>query len=89
LEVGAYEAKTHLPKLLERVERGERIVITRHGRPIAELVPVAGRDTARIATAIADIRSLRRALAKRGVALRGILRKGESARGLAHHGHRY
>lgn len=38
-EVGAYEAKTHLPALLRRVEAGERITITRHGHPVAELVP--------------------------------------------------
>ena len=37
--VGAYEAKTHLPKLLDRVARGERIVITRHGVPVAVLQP--------------------------------------------------
>lgn len=37
--VGAFEAKTHLPQLLERVSRGERITITRHGRPVAMLVP--------------------------------------------------
>ncbi|TVR52081.1 MAG: type II toxin-antitoxin system Phd/YefM family antitoxin [Gemmatimonadales bacterium] len=49
-EVGAYEAKTHLSALIRRVEEGERIVITRHGVPVAELVPpgggarVAGRD---------------------------------------------
>lgn len=41
MEVGAYEAKTHLPKLLERVARGERITITKHGKPIATLVPAA------------------------------------------------
>lgn len=39
--VGAFEAKTHLSALLERVERGEEIVITRHGRPVARLVPPA------------------------------------------------
>ncbi|WP_428421039.1 type II toxin-antitoxin system Phd/YefM family antitoxin [Methylibium sp.] len=39
--VGAFEAKTHLSALLERVERGEEIVITRHGRPVARLMPVA------------------------------------------------
>ena len=39
MEVGAYEAKTHLPALLERVQRGEQITITKHGRPIARLVP--------------------------------------------------
>jgi prevent-host-death family protein len=39
-EVGAYEAKTHLPALLERVARGEQITITKHGKPIARLVPI-------------------------------------------------
>ena len=39
--VGAFEAKTHLSALLERVERGEEIVITRHGRPVARLLPIA------------------------------------------------
>ena len=49
--IGAYEAKTHLPKLLDRVAQGER-TITRHGKPVARLVPVAGdRDRAREAAA--------------------------------------
>jgi prevent-host-death family protein len=39
--VGSYEAKTHLPRLLERVEHGETIIITRHGKAIARLVPAA------------------------------------------------
>jgi prevent-host-death family protein len=39
-EIGAYEAKTHLPALLERVARGERFTITKHGQPIARLVPI-------------------------------------------------
>lgn len=38
--VGAFEAKTHLSELLDRVARGEKIVITRHGVPAAVLVPV-------------------------------------------------
>jgi prevent-host-death family protein len=38
--VGSYEAKTHLPALLERVQKGERITITKHGVPIAVLAPV-------------------------------------------------
>jgi prevent-host-death family protein len=40
VDIGAYEAKTRLPALLERVARGEQITITKHGRPIARLVPV-------------------------------------------------
>ena len=39
-DIAAYEAKTHLPAFLERVARGERFTITKHGRPIARLVPV-------------------------------------------------
>ena len=37
--VGAYEAKTHLPELLERVAKGEKITITKHGVPVATLQP--------------------------------------------------
>jgi prevent-host-death family protein len=44
--VGAYEAKTHLAELLERVQRGEEITITRHGSPVARLVPVSRKFTA-------------------------------------------
>ena len=40
LTVGAFEAKTKLSELLDAVERGEEVVITRHGQAIARLVPV-------------------------------------------------
>ena len=50
--IGAYEAKTHLPRLLDRVVRGESLTITRHGKPVARLVPVAAdRDRAKEAAA--------------------------------------
>ncbi|MBI5015090.1 MAG: type II toxin-antitoxin system prevent-host-death family antitoxin [Deltaproteobacteria bacterium] len=39
MQVGAFEAKTHLSRLLAAVERGERVTITRRGRPVAVLVP--------------------------------------------------
>ena len=42
-EIGAFEAKNTLGSLLDRVERGEEIVITRHGKPVARLVPNTGR----------------------------------------------
>ena len=44
-EVGAFEAKNTLGSLLDRVERGEEIVITRHGKPVARLVPNDVRQT--------------------------------------------
>jgi prevent-host-death family protein len=42
-QIGAFEAKTHLSELLERVDRGQVYVITKRGRPVAELRPVPGR----------------------------------------------
>lgn len=45
--VGAYTAKTHLPRLLDRIARGESLTITRHGRPVARLVPVQHADRER------------------------------------------
>ena len=38
--IGAFEAKTHLSRLLEQVAAGEKFVITRHGKPVAQLVPL-------------------------------------------------
>lgn len=38
--IGSYEAKTHLPRLLDQVERGDTVTITKHGRAVARLVPV-------------------------------------------------
>jgi prevent-host-death family protein len=58
IKVGAFEAKNILSALLDRVEQGEEIVITRHGKPVARLVPNAGGiDRAQAHTAIQRIRS--------------------------------
>lgn len=58
LEVGAYEAKTNLSRLLEMVERGERITLTRHGRPVAMLVPVEDKRVPE--DVVRDLREFRR-----------------------------
>ncbi len=55
MEVGAYEAKTHLPKLLERVGRGERITITRQGKPVADLRPIADSSNEDLRTALGKL----------------------------------
>lgn len=88
-KVGAYEAKTHLPKLLDRVKKGERFVITKHGQPVAELVPIAGSNPERTKKAVDDLKELRTALKQRGVRLKDLLGKGESIHDLAHKGHRF
>ena len=56
--IGAFEAKTHLAALLERVSRGERFTITRHGKPIARLEPVEQREPERVRTAIKRMQEL-------------------------------
>ena len=57
-EVQASKAKTHLPQLLDEVERGETIIITRHGRAIARIIPEAHRRQEEIDQAIGDIKEL-------------------------------
>lgn len=58
-EVTAYEAKTHLPRLLRAVEQGESVTITRHGKPVARLVPVEERRHEEVAAAIERIKRAR------------------------------
>lgn len=57
--VGAYEAKTHLPRLLKQVEAGHSVTITRNGRAIARLTPVSDAQDA-----AARIRALRASMPK-------------------------
>jgi prevent-host-death family protein len=57
--VGSFEAKTHLPALLERVARGERITITRHGKPVARLVPVEPAETPDVRAVVAEMLAYR------------------------------
>lgn len=58
--IHASEAKTHLLQLLDAVERGESILITRHRRPVARLVPEVPHPQAGVARALARIQRLRR-----------------------------
>jgi prevent-host-death family protein len=65
-EVGAFEAKNTLGTLLDRVEQGEEIVITRHGKPVARLVPNEGRiDRSQARDAAERIRARSRTLPSR------------------------
>lgn len=59
IEIGAFEAKNRLSELLRAAEAGRSIVITRHGRPVAKLVPAddgASRDLAELQAAFAEVR---------------------------------
>ena len=67
-EVQASDAKAHLPQLLDDVELGDTVVITRHGRPIARIVPEADRRQQEIGKAIEGIKALRKRTGKVTVA---------------------
>lgn len=75
--VGAYEAKTHLSELLEKVEAGEEITITRHGSPVAKLVPVKKKPTAdERAAAILRIQKLGATLSLGGLRVKNLIEEG-------------
>jgi len=57
--IGAFDAKTRLSELLARAESGESFVITKHGRPVAWLVPEGRQDAAGVAAAAERLRSFR------------------------------
>ena len=79
-EIQASEAKTHLPQLVDEVERGETLVITRHGSAIARIVPEPRQQQLKIDSAIEGIKALRKRAGK--LTLDEII----SAR---HEGHKY
>ena len=66
-EIGSFEAKTHLSQLLKRVNLGESFAITKHGRVIALLTPVASKPHLAVRDVIAGILSLRKKIVKRDV----------------------
>jgi prevent-host-death family protein len=63
--VTALEAKTRFGELLDRVSRGEEIVITRHDKPVARIVPEGRPSLANVRRAIASMRETRRQMAER------------------------
>lgn len=74
-EIGAYEAKTHLPRLLDEVAGGRTITITKHGVPVAMLVPVRPRRGDR-RKAIEAIRSAREGVTLGETKLRDLIEAG-------------
>ena len=75
-EIGAFEAKTHLPRLLKRVQAGERFVITRHNRPVAELIPFRTHDAAKIRAAIDELKAFQKAHDLGGPSVRQMIEEG-------------
>jgi prevent-host-death family protein len=78
--MGAFEAKTRFSEVLNRVERGETITITRHGRPVARIVPEDQHHLDRTREAVRRLKALRGSL--RGVRMDELIES-------IHEGHRH
>ena len=74
--VGLFDAKTHLSALVERVAQGEEITITKHGVPVAVLIPAVDRrrkDPRKIAD---RLRALRQGIRLEGITIRQLIEEG-------------
>ena len=65
MEIGIHQVRTHLSKLIALVERGERVVILKYGKPVAELVPAARQSPADVSAAVESLALLRASLIER------------------------
>ena len=76
--VGAFEAKTHLAQLLKKVEKGETIVITKRGQPVAKLVPAAPaeRDIRQLLQAMQEFQEQHGPTLGSGLTLRQLIEEG-------------
>ncbi len=74
--VGSYEAKTHLPRLLDEVAKGESIEITKRGIPVAVLTPIAPGRRVGVDEAIEGLRAFQKQHPLDGVTLRDLIDDG-------------
>ena len=79
VEIGAFEAKNTLGALLDRVEHGEQILITRRGKPVARLVPAgAGFDREKARRAAAGLLEASRGVTLGGLSIKDLIDEGRS-----------
>ncbi|MDQ3127113.1 MAG: type II toxin-antitoxin system prevent-host-death family antitoxin [Chloroflexota bacterium] len=74
--IGAYEAKTHLPRLLDEVAKGERITITKHGQPVAVLVPPGAAGAVDVDAQMLRFQELRKGIRLGGLSIRELIDEG-------------
>ncbi len=74
--VGSYEAKTHLPRLLDEVAKGEEITITKHGVPVAVLVPPSEARRRSVDEVIEEIKEFRKGKTLGGLKIKDLVEEG-------------
>lgn len=77
--IGAFAAKTHFSTLLDQVEKGEQIVITKHGHPIAKLVSVKSTDREQIKQTIKRLKKFSSSNLLRGISWKALRDEGRKA----------
>jgi prevent-host-death family protein len=75
-KIGAFEAKNRLSELLEAAENGEEVMITKHGHPVAKLVPVDNFDRAKAREAIEWLKEFRKTHPLRGLKIKDLINEG-------------
>ena len=78
IKLNVHEAKTHLSELLRRVKAGESITITKHGVPVAKLVPLEESRKPDVAGAIAALLEFRKGNKLQGLSIREMIEKGRA-----------
>lgn len=72
--VGAFDAKTHFSQLLDKVANGETIIITRHGEPVAQLVPAhAARNLQSLEALVDEIKRTRKGRSLGGIKIKELI----------------
>jgi prevent-host-death family protein len=74
--VGSYEAKTKLSRLLENAAKGRRTTITKHGVPIAEVIPASGGRKKTVKEIIAGIKELRKEVKPGKMSIKQMIEEG-------------
>jgi len=74
--IGAFEAKNRLSELLQTVENGEEVTITRHGRPVARLVPVGQSDREKVRKTIEWLKEFRKHHSLDGLNIKDLINEG-------------
>ena len=74
--IGTYELKAHLSEVLDAVEHGQTVIVTRHGKPIARILPSDTAEREHVSEAVQALLSFPRTRLPRGVTIRGLIEQG-------------
>jgi prevent-host-death family protein len=74
--IGAYELKSHLSEVLDAVEHGQTVVVTRHGKPIARISPDADEKRQQASQAVKALLNFPRTPLPKGVTIRSLIQEG-------------